>query len=51
MMQKEQPNKKNKLTLWIFIGLALGILVGWIVNENFIKNEKFNFTIFYLFKH
>ncbi len=35
---------KNKLTLWIFIGLALGILVGWIVNENFIKTGITNYV-------
>jgi len=35
-------NKKN-LTLWIFIGLILGILVGWVVNinnRNSIENIK-----------
>lgn len=42
ILKLKSINKKN-LTLWIFIGLILGILVGWVVNinnRNSIENIK-----------
>src|SRR5882672_19979 len=30
----QQPAKKNRLTLYILVAMALGILVGYIIHEN-----------------
>ena len=34
MEMTQQPSKKNRLTLYILIAMALGILVGYILHEN-----------------
>ena len=35
-----QPTKKSKLTLYIIIGMVLGIIAGYYVNENYSSNTQ-----------
>jgi len=35
MEVKHQPSKKSKLTWYILVGMALGIIVGYVVHENY----------------
>lgn len=39
-----QPTKKSKLTLYIMIGMLLGILVGYLVHESYIPWDKKTFA-------
>jgi Na+/H+-dicarboxylate symporter len=39
-MQDNLPQKKSKLTLYIAIGLVLGIIVGFLLNTNYVGTEN-----------
>jgi Na+/H+-dicarboxylate symporter len=40
MSEKIAPAKKSKLTLYIFIGLLFGIVLGFWINKNFVFEEN-----------
>src|SRR5690606_13625363 len=39
-MNVPQPNKKNRLTLYIFIALIAGIALGLVLNISYVKEEN-----------
>ncbi len=39
-MNVPQPNKKNRLTLYIFIALIAGIALGFVLNISYVKEEN-----------
>lgn len=43
-MHKEHSTKKSKLTLYIIIALVIGIWVGFILNNSYLKTENLQLT-------